>query len=81
MTVKESEIVTYVVHVAVIHACSARSLSLFSRLVLAVLTTRLTVSVDHPSARSALAAAILVITVAGPLIQSRPEATESPDYP
>ena len=45
--------------------CSARSFSCFSCIVLAVLTTRLTDSVDHPSPRNTLAVATLVITIAG----------------
>ena len=38
-----------------------------SRAVLAVLTTRLTDSVDHPLAKNTLAVTTLVITIAGPL--------------
>ena len=48
-------------------ACSTRSFSCISRAVLAVLTTRLTDSVDHPLAENTLAVATLVITIAGPL--------------
>ena len=48
-----------------------RSFTLFSCLVLAVLTTRLTDSIDHPSARSVLAVATLVITITGALRTNR----------
>ena len=51
--------------------CSMRVLLVpshgFSCVVLAVLTTRLKDSADHPSARNALAVATLIVTGAGPL--------------
>ena len=42
-------------------------LFMFSCVVLAVLTTRLTDYVDHPLAKNTQAVATLVITIAGPL--------------
>ena len=48
-------------------ACSARSFILYSCFVLAALTTRLTDSVGHPSARNSLAVPTSVMAIAGPL--------------
>ena len=47
--------------------CMLRSFSCFSCVVLAVLSTRLTDSVNHPLAKNTLAVATLVIAIAGPL--------------
>ena len=56
-----------VMYVAVVCVFCAFPLILCTRFVLAILTTRLTDSVDHRSASNALAVETLVITIAGPL--------------
>ena len=74
-------------HLVYVHnACSAHSFPLFSCVVLAPLTTRLTDSVDHPSARNSLAVPTLLMAIPEPSRQlpqaaagSRPEAPVPPD--